>query len=148
MALDPRTPVIVGAGQVVRREPRLDETCEPAAMIADALRAAAHDSGAGDALLRGADSVRCVPVIGWHYPDVAAVVAEDLGAVPRETVQSSPVGGDGPQLLVNDTARAIAAGQLDVALIGGGEAGASLRAAQLAGHRPAWRKQGQHLRPT
>jgi len=148
VSIDPRTPVIVGAGQVLHRDVDDVQSGEPATLIVEALRRAAEDSGAGQRLLRRADSVRCVPVIGWHYPDVAAVVAEDLGSVPRETVQSSPVGGDGPQLLVNDTARAIAAGQLDVALLGGGEAGGSLRAAQVAGRTPPWRKHDQQLRPT
>ena len=142
MSIDPRTPVIVGAGQVLHRDVDDVQSSEPATLIVEALRRAAEDSGAGQRLLRRADSVRCVPVIGWHYPDVAAVVAEDLGSVPRETVQSSLVGGDGPQLLVNDTARAIAAGQLDVALLGGGEAGGSLRAAQVAGRTPPWRGRG------
>jgi len=146
--VDPRTPVIVGAGQVLHRDVDDVQSSEPAKLIVEALRQAAKDSGAGQRLLRRADSVRCVPVIGWHYPDVATMVAEDLGSTPRETIQSAPIGGDGPQLLVNETARAIAAGQLDVALLGGGEAGGSLRAAQLAGHTPAWRRQDQQLRPT
>jgi acetyl-CoA C-acetyltransferase len=89
-----------------------------------------------------------VPVIGWHYPDAAALVAEDLGLHPRQTVQSAAIGGDGPQVLLNDTARAIAAGELDVALLGGGEAGGSMRAAQLAGRTPPWRRQGDEVRAT
>jgi acetyl-CoA C-acetyltransferase len=147
MALDARTPVIVGAGQIVRREALLDETCEPAAMIAQALRAAADDSGAGAALLRRADSVRCVPVIGWHYPDAAAFVAHELGAQPRETVRTATLGGEGPLLLLNETAADIAAGRVDVALLGGGESGASLRVAQLAGTQPAWRRQEEPAHP-
>jgi acetyl-CoA C-acetyltransferase len=148
VSIDPRTPVVVGAGQVLNHDVDDVESSEPARLIVEALRRAAEDSGAGQRLLRRADSVRCVPVIGWHYPDLAAIVAEDLGSVPRETVQSSPIGGEGPQLLVNDTARAIAAGQLDVALLGGGEAGASLRTAQLAGRTPPWRTHDGQPPPT
>ena len=148
MRIDPRTPVIVGAGQVLRRDAPEEETCEPVALIAEALRCAAEDSGTGERLLHRADSVRCVPVICWHYRDVAALVAEDLRAHPRETVQSAAIGGDGPQLLVNDTARAIAAGHLDVALLGGGEAVASMRAAELAGRPPSWRQQHERVSPT
>ena len=88
MKIEPRTPVIVGAGQVVRHEPADAESCEPVRMMVDSLRLAAEDSGGGERLLRQADSVRCVPVIGWPYGDAAALVAEDLGASPRETVQS------------------------------------------------------------
>ncbi len=146
--MDERTPVIVGAGQVLRRDEPGGESCEPAALIVEALRRAGEDSATADRLLRRADSVRCVPVIAWPYADVAALVAEDLGARPRETVQSSAIGGDGPQRLLNDTCAAIAAGQLDVALLGGGEAVAGLRAARLAGGAPRWRSQDESARPT
>jgi acetyl-CoA C-acetyltransferase len=141
--IDPRTPVIVGAGQVVRRDPADAQSVEPVAMMADALRLAAQDSG-GARLLRRADSVRCVPVIAWPYRDAAAILAEDLDAMPRETVQSSAIGGDGPQRLVNETARAIAAGETDVALIAGAEAVAGMRTSPA----PAWRRQGDDVAPT
>jgi len=148
VTVDDRTPVIVGAGQVVRRDVPGGESCEPVALIVEALRRAGEDSATAERLLRRADSVRCVPIIAWPYPDVAALVAEDLGARPRETVQSSAIGGDGPQLLLNDTCAAIAAGELDVALVGGGEAVASMRAAQLAGGAVRWRRQDESVRPT
>src|SRR5204863_231713 len=147
VTLDPRTPVIVGAGQVLHHDASEEESSEPVVLIAEALRRAGEDSGVGERLLRDADSVRCVPVIGWPYRDAAALLAEDLGARPRETAQSAVIGGDGPQRLLNDTARAIAAGEIDVALVGGGEAVASLRAAQLAGRTPRWRRQPQRVRP-
>jgi acetyl-CoA C-acetyltransferase len=138
----------VGAAQVLSRDAHEDEPREPVALIAEAMRLAAEDSGADGELLRRADSVRCVPVIGWHYPDAAALVAEDLELHPRQTVQSAAIGGDGPQVLLNDTARAIASGDLDIALLGGGEAGGSMRAAQLAGRTPPWRRQSDAVRPT
>jgi acetyl-CoA C-acetyltransferase len=146
--MDPRTPVIVGAGQALDRPARGRQPREPVALIVDALREAGKDSGTGQRLLVGADSVRCVPTIGWHYGDLGAMVAADLGAHPRQTVQSGLVGGDGPQRLINDTARAIATGELDVALLGGGEAGASLRAAQLQGTPLPWRRQDPDARPS
>ncbi len=140
--------MIVGAGQVLRRDVPGEEPCEPARLIVESLRRAGEDSGTGERLLRRADSVRCVPVIGWHYRDAGALVAEDLGARPGETVQGAAIGGDGPQLLLNDTARAIAAGQVDVALLGGGEAIASVRAAEHAGRALRWRRQDDRVRPT
>ncbi|HWF53194.1 MAG TPA: hypothetical protein VG223_01140 [Solirubrobacteraceae bacterium] len=146
-ALDPRTPVIVGAGQVTHHHKNSD-FAEPAALIVAALRAAAQDTGAGETLLRRAESVRCVAVAGWPYRDAAALVAEDLGIAPRETVQTNAFGGDGPQRLINETAAAIAAGELDVALLGGGESVSSLLAAQRAGVTLAWRTQGDDVTPT
>ena len=147
--LDPRTPVIVGAGQITHRhEPGGDlALAEPAALIGRALRAAAEDSGAGDALLTASDSIRCPPVLAWQYRDVAALVAADLGSSPRETVQAK-IGGDGPQRLINETAQAIADGELEVALIGGAEAMASLNAARREGATPPWRTQGDDVAPT
>jgi len=148
VTVDPCTPVIVGAGQVLRRDVPGGESCEPVALIVEALRRAGEDSATAGRLLRRADSVGCVPVIAWPYADLAALVAEDLGARPRETVLSSAVGGDGPQLLLNDTCARIAAGQLDVALLGGGEAVASMRAAQVEGRALDWRGQESSVGPT
>ncbi len=142
MAVDPNTPVLVGGGQVLARDED-EERSEPVALMVRALRAAAEDSGAGEGLLRRADSVRCVPVVGWHYRDAAALIAEDLGASPRETAQTAMFGGDGPQVLINDTAERISRGELDVALIGGGEAVTVVRDARRAGRAPAWRSQDE-----
>lgn len=141
MTIDPRTPVIVGAGQVLCRDASDDEACEPLALMVEALRRAADDSGAGERLLRRADSVRCVPVIAWSYRNLPALIAEHLDAHPRETLMSAAIGGEGPQRLLNDTARAVAAGQLDIALLGGGEAIATVRAAQRDGRAPRWRSE-------
>ena len=124
MTIDPRTPVIVGVAQTLRKPDAstdLGTLPEPVDMIVDALRLAGEDSGTGDRLLRRAGSVRIVDFLSWHYRNPAALVAERLGASPAETVQSS-TGGNTPQMLVNDTAAAIQAGEVDVALIGGAEA--------------------------
>jgi acetyl-CoA C-acetyltransferase len=147
-ALDPRTPVIVGAGQITHRPNDSGEYAEPAALIVAALRAAGEDSGTGETLLRRAGSVRVVAVAGWRYKDAGALIAADLGISPRETVQTNAFGGDGPQRLINETAAQILAGELDVALIGGGESVASQIAAQKAGATPPWRTQGDEVAPT
>ncbi len=144
MRIDPNTPVIVGAGQVLARDGD-EELSEPVALMVAALRAAAQDSGAGEGLLRRADSVRCVPVVGWHYRNAAALLAGDLGASPRDTAQTSMFGGDGPQVLINDTAARISSGELDVALIGGGEAVIVVRDARRAGRAPSWRTQDESV---
>lgn len=145
--LDPRTPVIVGAGQITHRlQPDALKLAEPAALIGRAVRAAAEDSGAADEILKAADSIRCAGVLAWQYRDVAALVAADLGLSPRETVQST-IGGDSPQRLINETAEAIAGGELDVAVIAGAEAMASLNAARRQGVTPPWRTQGDHVAP-
>jgi acetyl-CoA C-acetyltransferase len=146
--VDPRAPVIVGAGQITHRHEPGGEFVEPVTLIVRALRAAAQDSGVGEALLQRADSVRAVAVAGWQYRDAAALIAEDLGLAPRETVQTIPFGGDSPQRLINETARSIADGELEVALIGGGEAVATQSAARRVGVTLPWRTQPEGVAPT
>jgi acetyl-CoA C-acetyltransferase len=120
MTVDPRAPVIVGAGQLLRRPEDAAAAPEPIDMMRETLERAALDSGAPD-LLRAADSIRVVQLLSWRYPDPARFLADRLGASPRETVLTT-TGGNSPQMLVNETARAIQAGELDVALLVGAEA--------------------------
>ncbi len=143
--LDPRTPVVVGVGQVVQHRP--DATNDPAALAAEALRAAAVDSGVGDDLLRAADAVYAIPSASWTYRDQAALVAEAVGASPSERVQSTPYGGDGSQLLVNEAAAAIVSGRSRIVLVAGAEAGSTLAALQKDGVSPSWPVQEDEAAP-
>jgi acetyl-CoA C-acetyltransferase len=120
MPLDPRTPVLVGAGQLKRRPDDVAGASDPAAMMADVARLAEADTGATGVLDR-VDSVRVVDIVSWHYGDPAAEVARRLGISPRQTVRTT-TGGNSPQSLVSHTARAVQAGELDVALLVGAEA--------------------------
>lgn len=145
--LDPRTPVIVGAGQVVHRLAKDGELPDPATLATRALRRAAEDSGAGERLLATADSVRCVSSASWAYRDQARLVADSVGATPRETVASAPFGGDGAQRLVNDSAQCVADGIADVVLISGAESGASIVECQRRGASPDWPEQPADAAP-
>ena len=102
MALDPRTPVLVGVGQWSNRVDRGDPAVEPVDMMAEALRRAADDSGA--------PGRTCWPgptPCGWcrcsrRYRNRPALVAERIGAAPRQGVspdgrQRAP-GAGGPGL--------------------------------------------------
>ncbi|MDQ1374182.1 MAG: acetyl-CoA C-acetyltransferase, partial [Actinomycetota bacterium] len=121
MALDPHTPVVVGVGQTLRRLESAAGASEPVDMMADALRIAADDSGAGNRLLERADSIRVIEVLSWRYPNPAALVAQRVGASPREEIRST-TGGNSPQMVLNDAAAAIQRGDLDVVLLTGAEA--------------------------
>ena len=117
--IDPRTPVVVGVGQVDQRvDP--EHAREPLALFADAIRAADADTGRPGALLARADTIAAVQIVSWPYADPGARVAEELGITPRRTVVST-VGGNSPQLLVNEMAAAIVPGDADVVVIGGAE---------------------------
>ncbi len=137
--------MIVGAAQLTNDEVAGDG---PIALAVAALRLAAEDAGTGDRLLRRADSVGHVATVCWPYSDEAALVAEALGVQPRQRIRTAQFGGDGPGLLLADVARAIAGGELDVALLSGAEAMASLRNAQKAGGMPDWPGQDSSATPT
>lgn len=145
--LDGRTPVIVGVGQAVPREPDLDRMTEPAALAAESLRRAAEDSGAGEALLRAVDQVYAVASASWTYRDLGAAVANELRIEPKHTVMSARYGGDAGQALVNAAGQALADGDASVVLVCGAEVGATLAAAQKAGIEPAWPEQAQDVDP-
>ncbi|MDQ1466404.1 MAG: acetyl-CoA C-acetyltransferase, partial [Actinomycetota bacterium] len=117
--IDPRTPVVVGVGEVDQRVDPKDAR-EPISLFADAVRAADADTGRAGALLARVDTVAAVQIVSWIYADPGARVSAELGIEPRRTVVST-VGGNSPQLLVNEMAAQIAAGQADVVVIGGAE---------------------------
>ncbi len=144
--IDGRTPVIVGVGQYVGREPSVDRLEDPAALAARALERAAEDAGVAG-LLAQADSVYAVASASWSYRDLGRAVAERLGVAPRRTVMSARFGGDAGQALVNQAAQAVADGEAAVVLVCGAEAGATLSAAQKAGVEPGWSPQPDDVSP-
>lgn len=118
MTPDPRTPVIVGVGQVTQRTDDPAEALEPVDLLAEAARAAGTDAGA--ALLDEVDAIAVADIISWRYPDPGALLARRLGIEPRTTIMST-VGGNSPQMLATECSRAISERQQDVALVGGVE---------------------------
>jgi len=141
--LDPRTPVIVGVGQV-----NVDsaDAPEPADLLTEAAGIAGRDSGAPQ-LLKSLDSVRVVKCLSWKYRDLGALVANRLGASPAHTVYSTD-GGQTPQALVNRAASDIQAGHCDVVLIGGVEAWRQRMAYKARGLRPDWTRQPEDVAPS
>ena len=121
MPLDPRTPVIVGVGQVTCRpdpEVGLADRMAPVDVMAASLRTAAEDcegsapggtAGPGGVLLARADSLRVVSPLGWRPANPGLLVAERLDIDPPEQVLSA-VGGNMPLSLLHASAREIAAG--------------------------------------
>ena len=119
MTIDPRTPVLIGSGQFLHRAEGLDDALEPVSLMAAAVDRAVEDAG-----LRGVpavDSIRVVSLLSWRYGNPALVLAERLGVSPRETAYTTN-GGNSPQSLVNLTAAEIQRGDLDIAILTGGEA--------------------------
>src|SRR4051812_13366213 len=145
MAVDPRTPVIVGGGQVNQRTADGDLAREPVDLIVEAAQRAAADAEAkGDRLLESVDAVRVVSLLSWRYRDPGALVAQRIGASPKQTAVTTP-GGNSPQSLVNRTALDIAAGRNDVVLIGGAEAWRTRMTFRATGDRPNWTQQDESV---
>ena len=119
MSIDPRTPVLVGQGQIVNHIASLTDAREPAQLIADAIRQAAADASL--TALPEIDALHIVRLLSWKYTNPAFTVASLLGIKARAH-GISPHGGNMPQLLVNKLALEIQRGELDIAIIAGGEA--------------------------
>lgn len=140
--LDPRTPILVGGGQLNQR----DEPVEPVDMIVQAARLAEVDAGA-PGLAAHAESIRIVGMLSWRYQDPGRLVGERLGAPVRHTVYTGN-GGSHSQALVNDAAEDIASGRCDVVIVGGAEAWRTRMALRAQGEKPDWTVQGEDVRPT
>ena len=133
MSLDPRTPVLVGVGQVVTRPDNrvaVSDRPSPLDLMVRALRAAAEDidgveegdrAPIGNRLLAKIDRLCSVSSFVWHTANPSLLVAEQLGISPRDLVVTA-TGGATPQKLVADGCAAIAAGELDVVAVVGSEA--------------------------
>jgi acetyl-CoA C-acetyltransferase len=126
MYLDPRTPVIVGAGQINDRE----YGSEPIDLMVRCSEAAIADTGA-PGLRERIDAVRVVWGV-WPYADPGRLVAERLGRPDARTTKTT-TGGNQVYDLVVDTATQIAAGGLDVAVVCAAESMRTRRADHARG---------------
>jgi acetyl-CoA C-acetyltransferase len=133
---DPHTPCIIGVAQRTVH-PGNGPAPEPLVQWDEVCRAAADNSGAGQAVLGAADSLQIVYCQSWPYDDPPGRLSERLGIAPRHHLYSG-IGGTTPQVLVQQAAEAILARQYDVAVITGAEALETVRQLKKAGERPAW----------
>jgi len=116
--VDPRTPVVVGVGTITQRQDDPLLALDVVDLMAAAARAAAEDAGAPD-LARRAGLI-LVPRGSWPAVDAGRIVAERLGNTGARTVLAEI--GVLQTTLIDRAARAVASGQVDTALVVGGEA--------------------------
>lgn len=133
---DPRTPVVVGVGQFLNRD---EPGREPVDLMCEALGRAEADAGASGVLAE-VDTVAVVPTFSWRYSDPGRIVAERIGA-PKASTWYASVGGNTPQMFVNRVARMVLDGEVDLAVVCGGEASRSRRLAKAAGGDAGWDRQ-------
>lgn len=127
-----RIPVIVGVGQVNDRPAEVRQGLDSLALMQSALREADIDGGGG--WVTRLDSLAVVDQISFpRLNPLPKKLADQLAAAPRIAYQTAIPSGDSPILLLNEAANRIAAGEIEVAAIVGGEAlrTAACRAAEL-----------------
>ena len=133
MMVSPRTPVLVGVGQVNHAD---GDAPEPVDLLVEAALRAAADSGAPN-ILGHVESVRVVRIVSRRYLDPGRLVADSLRLNADHTVYTTD-GGQTPQVLVNRAALQIERGELDVVLIGGAEAWRTRRRYKRLGQTVPW----------
>ena len=129
--------MIVGVGQYVNRSEALEDAMEPVALMEQAVLAASTDAGLDGPPM--ADAVRVVGQLSWRYGNTPRFLADRLGLVPRH-LDYTTMGGNSPQSLVNATAIDIQAGEIDIAVLAGGEATRTRHRARAAGVELDWPK--------
>ncbi len=145
---DDATPVLVGCGQVTQREPDPAAALEPVELMAEAGRRAAEDTGAGRLVIDLLDTIvilRSFSDTSWRftcpfgrYANPPASVARRLGADGARRLVYTHPGGNMPQWCINRLFEMITRGEVRAALVCGGEALATQKAAQRAGLGLDW----------
>jgi len=148
MALDDRTPILVGCGQITQREPDPLKALPPIDLTAEAARQALADGEAGSKLTEALDTVvviRSFSDTSWRfacpfgrYTNPPKSIANRLGADNVKRQIYTYAGGNMPQWSVNRLFEMITRGEIGVALIAGGEALATQKAAQRANIELDW----------
>ncbi|MCV7266879.1 acetyl-CoA acetyltransferase [Mycobacterium doricum] len=119
--MPPRTPVVVGVGELTHRG---EGTVDPIDLASEAARRALQDASA--AVGHRIDTVATPGILMIPRDNPASRIAEATGLTPTHRI-SCPVGGNTPQYLVEVLGRRIWRGVSDAALIVGAESGASAR---------------------
>ncbi len=144
--MDPRSPCLIGvARRTWHPADAPDGAPEPLAMWETVAGEAAEDAGNRD-LLRQLESIDVVYCQSWQYDDAAGRLATRLGADPARR-RYSGIGGSVPQVLLAEAAQSIEAGELDLALVVGAEALATVRRLKKAGEKPQWSYKPAERRP-
>jgi acetyl-CoA C-acetyltransferase len=145
-----RIPVIVGVGQV--NDHAEDELAlDSLGLMLAALTEADRDAGGG--WMKQAQSLAVVDQLSFPgLIDLPAIIAAFFGATPKHCTKTPYPSGESPVRLLNEAAERIAAGELEVAAVVGGEAlRTAARRAKAAGSaegRDAVRESAQRVAKT
>ena len=146
--MDDKTPVIIGVGEASERIDAPDYAAlSPADLAGRAALAALDDALSASTLAPHIQLIAAIRQFETSGPKVVAPfgradnfprsVAKRIGADPARAILE-PVGGQGPQHLINELAQAIGAGETDMALICGSEAISTVRHLSSRGESRDW----------
>ncbi len=146
--MDEDTPVIIGVGEASERiDQPTWEGLSPADLAGRAAAAALADAGAAEPLAPHIDVIAGVRQFETSSPRVQApfgradnfprAVGRRIGADPARAILE-PVGGQGPQHLVNEFARTIARREAGMVLLCGAEAISTIRHLMTRGESRDW----------
>ncbi len=136
---DDKSPVIVGIGQFMQKDIEPEEALEPLGMIEESCRIAFEDAQVGKTLLKAVDYLAITDVRSWRYNNLPCLLSERLGLHPRKQVMTT-MGGNMSQWLINQTASSIQRGEVEMALLTGGESYYTARRARFKGIKLPWSK--------
>lgn len=143
-----RIPIMVGAGQITQREEDPKQALAPIDLIAASARAAAEDSEAGTALLSSLDTIvqlRAFADTSWRFrspfggpSNQPKSLANRIGADNAKRLIYTYAGGNMPQWSINRLSEMVTRGEVETAMVIGGEALSTQKAAQRAGIDLDW----------
>jgi acetyl-CoA C-acetyltransferase len=111
-------PLLAGCASLQQRESHIEKSREAIALMIDAVKAAAKDCG-NETILQHVQAIY-VPRGTWLYSDPARLIADAIGAKQARTVLADF--GILQQTLIGEACERIASGEMDCAIIVGGEA--------------------------
>ena len=147
--MDDRIPIIIGVGEASERIDAADYAAlSPVELASRAAAAAVVDAG-GRGVAAAIQTLAAIRQFEVSGPGAVAPfgksdnfprsVAQRIGADPARAILE-PVGGQGPQHLVNEFAQAIGRGELELALICGSESISTVRHLAGKGETRDWRE--------
>ncbi|MFT7608798.1 MAG: acetyl-CoA C-acetyltransferase [Candidatus Aldehydirespiratoraceae bacterium] len=137
MTIDPRTPVIIGVAQLSQK-PAIDDQLinapDPIDLMTEAIRQAAADAAGADVAADLINTIDTIAVIGglWRFKNPAALIIDELnrtGELRNREVHTilTTFGGNLPIHSAHTLAQRIADGDIDLAVLTGGECNFSRR---------------------
>jgi acetyl-CoA C-acetyltransferase len=141
-------PILVGCGQITQRESDPRQAMSPLDITSAAAREAANDTEAGQAVFDALDTIvmlRSFSDTSWRfkspfgqYANPPKSLANRLGASNTRRLIYTHPGGNMPQWSINRLFEMITRGEVGAAMVCGGEALATQKAAQRAGITLDW----------